>query len=95
MVVVIAVGVGLLIVMAIVVGILDAAQASAWRAIAAQRRQLGEARRRPFYLIDGGDDWPLLKLRSPPSGIAHRKITICGRVRQAAWWRRGGGSVAR
>jgi Tfp pilus assembly protein PilV len=53
---VLAVGVGLLVVMAIVVGILDAAQAAAWRAIAAQRRQLGEARRRSSYLIDGGDD---------------------------------------
>lgn len=34
---------GMLVVIAVVIGILDAVQAAAWRAIAAQRRELWEA----------------------------------------------------
>lgn len=55
MIVSILVGFGMLVVIAIVVGILDAAQTSAWRAIAAQRRELWEARQPGFHGIDSGD----------------------------------------
>ena len=55
MIAVIVVGVGLLVVVAVVVGILDAAQAAAWRAIAAQRRELWEARQSELHAPIPGD----------------------------------------
>lgn len=48
-------GCGFLVVVAIVVGILDAAQTATWRAIAAQRRELWEARQPEFHGIDPDD----------------------------------------
>ena len=53
-----AIGIGLILVIAIVVGIVDAARASAWRAIAAERRQNWEARRPEYHGIDDRDpEW--------------------------------------
>jgi hypothetical protein len=45
MITVVAAGIGLLVLVAIVVGIVDAAQAPAWREIAAERRARWEAKR--------------------------------------------------
>jgi hypothetical protein len=55
---VIAVGIGLLIVVAIVVGIVDATQASTWREVAAERRRRWEARQVEFHGgVDHGDSY--------------------------------------
>jgi hypothetical protein len=48
-------GAGLLVVIAVVVGILDVTQASAWRAIATQRRELWEARQPARHGVDRDD----------------------------------------
>lgn len=42
-------GLGLLVVIAVVVGVVDSARASAWRRIAAARRAQWEARRPEFH----------------------------------------------
>lgn len=55
MITLIVVGAPLLVVIAVVVGILDAAQASAWRRIAAHRRELWEARQSEFHDTIPGD----------------------------------------
>lgn len=47
------VGVGFIVVVAIIVGIADAVQAPAWRQIAAERREEWEARQPEFH---GGND---------------------------------------
>lgn len=48
-------GLGFIAAVAIVVGIVDAAQASAWRRIAAERRENWEARQPAFHGIDPQD----------------------------------------
>lgn len=55
MITVIALGVGLIVVIAIVVGIVDARQASSWRQVATQRRRNWEARQREFHGVDDHD----------------------------------------
>jgi hypothetical protein len=55
MIAMIVTGVGFIAVVAIVVGIMDAAQASAWRRIAAERRMRWEARRPEFHGVDSAD----------------------------------------
>lgn len=52
MIAMVVVGVGLLVVMAIVVGIVDATQTPARRHIAAQRRRDWEARQLEFHGVD-------------------------------------------
>lgn len=52
MITVIIVGVAFIVVVAIVVGIVDAAQAPTWRRIAAERRARWEARRPEFHGVD-------------------------------------------
>ncbi|MGI9001219.1 MAG: hypothetical protein ACR2GH_06090 [Pseudonocardia sp.] len=52
MIIVVVVGIDLLVVMAIVVGIIDAMQTPALRRIAAQRRRDWEARQRELHDID-------------------------------------------
>ncbi len=42
-------GLGLLTLIAVVVGVVDSARASAWRRIAAERRELWEARTPEFH----------------------------------------------
>lgn len=59
MIMLIAAGLGFIAVVAIVVGIVDAAQSSAWRRVAAERRESWEARHQPeFHGIEphGYDD---------------------------------------
>lgn len=66
MIAVIAAGIGLIAIVAIIVGIVDAAQAGAWRRVAAERRELWEAKHgrhspQPEFhgidhLYDGNDD---------------------------------------
>ncbi|WP_219414989.1 hypothetical protein [Pseudonocardia nigra] len=55
MIAMIAAGIGFLVVVAIVVGIVDAAQASTWREVAAERRRRWEARQPEFHGVDGSD----------------------------------------
>lgn len=51
-------GVGFIVVVAVVVGIVDAARASAWRRVAAERRESWEAKRPVDHGIDVTDtDW--------------------------------------
>ncbi|MFC4944658.1 hypothetical protein [Pseudonocardia sp. GCM10023141] len=51
-------GIGFIAVVAVVVGIVDAARASAWRRIAAERRRTNwEARRPEYHGIDGIDPY--------------------------------------
>jgi hypothetical protein len=52
-----AVGIGFIIVIAIVVGIVDAAQASRWRRIAAERRASWEARQLQLHGPEPYDPW--------------------------------------
>ena len=59
MITLIAAGIGFIIIVAIVVGIVDAATAPAWRRVAAERRENGEARRPQVHGPDpdpSGDD---------------------------------------
>lgn len=61
MIAVIFVGAGFIVLVAIVVGILDAVQAPTWRLIAAQRREQWQACQPTFNgrdldFVDGGDD---------------------------------------
>lgn len=48
----IALGIGFILIVAIVVGVVDAALAPAWRRVAAERRDNWEARRLDFHGID-------------------------------------------
>lgn len=48
----IVVGLGALALIAVVVGVVDAAQASAWREVAARRREQWYARRHEFHGVD-------------------------------------------
>jgi hypothetical protein len=65
MITMIVAGIGLLVLVAIVVGVMDAAQAPEWREIAAERRarweakQAAAARRRPVRRppADDGESW--------------------------------------
>lgn len=58
MIEIIVAGVGFLVVVAVVVGIVDAARASAWRRIAAERRHSWEARQPEFHGVDSAEpDW--------------------------------------
>jgi hypothetical protein len=51
-------GVALIVVIAIVVGIVDAAQAPSWREVAAERRRNWEARRPEYHGVDDHDpEW--------------------------------------
>jgi hypothetical protein len=52
MITLIAAGIGLLILVAIVVGIVDAAQAPTWRQIAAERRAQWEAKQPQLHGLD-------------------------------------------
>ena len=52
----ICVGLAFLVGLAVVVGFMDAAQASAWRRIAAERRQIWEERQRETYSLEHGVD---------------------------------------
>lgn len=52
MITVIAAGAGFLVLVAIVVGIVDAAQAATWRRIASERREQWEARQPQLHAID-------------------------------------------
>jgi hypothetical protein len=52
MITLIAAGIGLLILVAIVVGIVDATQASTWRRIAAERRAQWEAKQPQLHGVD-------------------------------------------
>ncbi|MEJ3652129.1 hypothetical protein WEH80_03880 [Actinomycetes bacterium KLBMP 9759] len=55
MILLIAAGAGLIIMIAIIVGIVDAAQASAWRRIAQERRQNWESRQPEYHGVDGAE----------------------------------------
>lgn len=58
MITIVIAGVGFIVVVAIVVGIVDAARAAAWRRVAAERREVWEARRPVDHGIDVPDtDW--------------------------------------
>jgi hypothetical protein len=50
----IAIGIGFLVVVAIIVGIVDAAQASRWRTVARERRERWESRQRQYHGYDSG-----------------------------------------
>jgi hypothetical protein len=50
-------GIGLIVVIAVVVGIVDAAHASAWRRIAAERRRNWEARQLEPHGEVWSDSW--------------------------------------
>jgi hypothetical protein len=52
MIAVIAAGVGFIVVIAIIVGIVDATQAPTWRRIAAERRMRWEARQPQLHGVD-------------------------------------------
>lgn len=52
----ICVGLAFLVGLAVVVGFMDAAQASAWRRIAAERRQIWEERQRETHSLEHGVD---------------------------------------
>ena len=56
MIVMIAAGIGFLVLVAIVVGIVDARQATTWRRIAAERRERWEARQPQLHGLDPGAD---------------------------------------
>jgi hypothetical protein len=56
MIIFICVGLAFLVGLAVVVGFMDAAQASAWRRIAAERRQIWEERQRETYSLEHGVD---------------------------------------
>jgi hypothetical protein len=51
----IAIGIGFLVVVAVVVGIVDAAQASEWRRVARERRERWESRQRQYHGYDQAD----------------------------------------
>jgi hypothetical protein len=55
MITVIVAGIGLILIIAVIVGIVDARQASTWRRVAAERRRNWEARRPEFHQGDGHD----------------------------------------
>jgi hypothetical protein len=55
MITVIVAGIGLILIIAVIVGIVDARQASVWRRIAAERRRNWEARQPEFHRVDGHD----------------------------------------
>jgi Flp pilus assembly protein TadB len=55
MITLIAAGIGFIVVVAIVVGIVDATQAPAWRRVAAQRRREWESQQPEFHGIDAAD----------------------------------------
>lgn len=57
MITVIAAGIAFIVVVAIVVGIVDAAQAHVWRQVAADRRARWEAHRPEFHGVDPQDAW--------------------------------------
>jgi hypothetical protein len=48
-------GIGLLLVIAVIVGMMDVRQASGWRRVAADRRRSWEARQPEFHGVDGHD----------------------------------------
>jgi hypothetical protein len=50
-----AIGIGFLVVVAVVVGIADAAQAAAWRQVARERRERWEARQPQYHGYDQAD----------------------------------------
>lgn len=52
MITMLAIGIGFLVVLAILVGVVDATHASAWRRVAAERRQKWEARQPEYHGID-------------------------------------------
>lgn len=45
----IAIGIGFLVVVAVIVGIVDAAQAAEWRQVARERRERWESRQRQYH----------------------------------------------
>ncbi|MHA6792142.1 hypothetical protein ACVGVM_01260 [Pseudonocardia bannensis] len=58
MIAVIAIGFALLIVIAVVVGVLDAARADAWRRVAAERRRVWELRQQlQHHHVADHDTW--------------------------------------
>jgi hypothetical protein len=50
-------GIGLILIIAIIVGIVDARQASVWRRIAAERRRNWEARQPEFHRGHDAGSW--------------------------------------
>jgi hypothetical protein len=50
----IAIGIGFLVVVAVIVGIVDAAQAAQWRRVARDRRERWESRQRLYHGYDSG-----------------------------------------
>ncbi|WP_232660916.1 hypothetical protein [Pseudonocardia sp. TRM90224] len=55
MILLIAAGAGLIIMIAIIVGIVDAAQASAWRRIAQERRHNWESKLPEYHGVDSAE----------------------------------------
>ena len=52
----IVVGIGMIALIAVVVGVVDAAQSAAWREIAVQRREIWQARQPEFHGVEP-DAW--------------------------------------
>jgi hypothetical protein len=52
---IVAAGIGIILVVAVIVGIVDAAQAAAWRRVAAERRETWEAKQPEFHGVDTVD----------------------------------------
>jgi hypothetical protein len=65
----ICVGLAFLVGLAVVVGFMDAAQATAWRRIAAERRQIWEERQRETHSLEHGVDGDVRGSRTRPWGL--------------------------